>query len=78
MSNKQHRDHVRCWHCTFCTDTVWFSFVLLIHLLIPSLFHLDDFGLIVGKVPSLEHSPHQPVAVSGVLHLLILLPSHPE
>lgn len=74
--NKQHRDPVRC--CTLCTATVCFSFVLLALLLLPSLFHLDALSLIAGKVPSLEHSPHQPVDVSGVLHLLILLPSHPE
>lgn len=65
-------------YCTPCTDTLCLSLVLPVLLLIPPLFHLDAFRLIVGKVPCLERSPQQPVAVSGVLHLLILLPSLPE
>lgn len=56
-----------------------YSFVLSVLFLPPCTLHLDVFRLAAGKVLSLEDTPAlAPVAVSGVLHLLVLLPSRHE
>lgn len=64
--------------CRLSIDDACYSFVLVVPVFIPCTLHLDAFRLIVGKVLSLEDIPHHwgPVAVSGVLHLLFLRPSH--
>lgn len=80
MSKKQHGEHLKCWHLSY---TFYTQFMLQLQNLssLPYSLHSPSgwFHINCQKSPlSGGHPPLGPVAVSGVVHLLFFLSSHPE